>query len=131
MLREGNQLYEFTPTMTEVRLSKEDVLSTLMDNRENHRAKFEEAMEGYKEQAIKTLEKHIAQIKANDPQRVMLSLPLPEDHTDDYDRAIDMLQWSLDDEVVLNNREFQTYIQDDWGWKQEFESTYSMYTSSG
>lgn len=116
--------------MTEVRLSKEDVLVALSNNRDSHREKFIEAMEGYKEEAIKTLEKHISQIKENDPQRIVLTLPLPEDHTDDYDRAIDMLQWSLDDEVVLNNREFQTYIQDDWGWKQEFESTYAMYTSS-
>ncbi len=118
---------EFTPTMSEVRLSKEDVLVALSNNRDNHLAKFEEAMEGYKEQAIKTLEEHIAQIKANDPQRVILALPLPEDHTEDYERAIDMLQWSLDDEVVLNRQEFRTYIQDDWGWKQEFESTYSLY----
>lgn len=121
---------EWYPSMTEVRVSKGEVLAALFNNRESHRAKFEEAMEGYKEQAIRTLEKHINQIKANDPQRVILSLPLPEDHTEDYDRAIDMLQWSLDDEVVLNQREFRTYIQDDWGWKQEFESTYTMYTSS-
>lgn len=119
---------DWYPSMSEVRLKKSQVLDALRDNREDHRRRFEEAMEGYKEQAVRTLEKHIEQIKANDPERVTLNLPLPEDHTDDYDHAISMLEWSQDDEVILNRYEFRTYIEDDWDWKQQWMTTNQLYT---
>ena len=38
----------------------------------------------------------------------------------DYDRAIGMLEMSIDNEVEITSLEFQHYIQDDWGWKNSF-----------
>ena len=120
---------DWYPSMTEVRLAKRAVINQLLENRKVHRQKFEEAMDGYRDEAVRVLEKHIENIKNNEPQQVYLNLPLPEDHSEDYDRAIQMLEWSLDDEVILNQREYSTYIMDDWGWKQDFDSTWAMYSS--
>jgi hypothetical protein len=111
-----------------VRVNKAQTLATLNDNRENHRARFEEAMEGYKQRSIELLEEHIERIRNNDPEQVIVSLPLPEDHTDDYDRVIEQLEWSLDDELELDEQEFNMYIRDQWGWKTSFGQTYAMYT---
>jgi hypothetical protein len=106
------------------------VLAALGGNRETHRDKFEEAMEGYKQRAIELLEEHIDRIKNNDPEKVLVSLPLPEDHTEEYDRVIHQLQWSLDDELVLDEQEFNTYVRDQWGWRETFAQTYALYTST-
>lgn len=115
--------------LSTVLVKREEVLEAVRGNRENHRAKFEAAMEGYRDRVIQRLEEHIDRIKNNDPEKVYISLPLPEDHTDDYDRVIHQLEWSLDDELVLNEQEFNTYIRDQWGWQEAFAQTYTMYTS--
>lgn len=116
--------------LTTVRVPKARVLEQVKANRDQHRAKFEEAMEGYKQKSIELLEEHIERIKDNAPERVQVSLPLPEDHTDDYDRVIEQLDWSLDDELELNEQEFNTYIRDQWGWKEAFAQTWTMYAGT-
>lgn len=86
-------------------------------------------MDGYRDKVIEILEDHIDRIKANAPERVSVSLPMPEDHTEDYDRVLAQLAWSLDDELELNEQEFNTYVRDQWGWRDAFAQTYAMYTS--
>jgi len=125
MNRDKNQLNG----LSIVRVNREDLLEAVKANRENHRATFEEAMDGYKKRSIELLEDHIKRIKANAPERVMVSLPFPEDHTEDYDRVIAQLQWSLDDELYLTETEFDTYVRDNWGWSAIVASTNALYTS--
>lgn len=113
-----------------VLVGKEQLLEQVRENRETHREKFEEAMDGYKRKAIELLEDHIDRIKRNAPERVRVDLPYPIDHTDDYDRIIKQLEWSLDNQIELNEQEFNTYVRDQWGWKEAFSETHTMYTSS-
>jgi hypothetical protein len=61
---------------------------------------------------------------------VIVNLPYPVDHTEDYDRVVEQLEWSLDDTLELNEQEFNTYVRDQWGWKQAFQETHTMYSSS-
>ena len=116
--------------LTEVRVNKEDLLTRMRANRADHRTEFEEAMEGYKRKAIQLLEEHIDRIKDNAPERVIVNLPYPVDHTEDYDIAIDQLEWSEDDEIELTQNEFNTYVRDQWGWKEAFQETHTMYSAS-
>jgi TRAP-type C4-dicarboxylate transport system substrate-binding protein len=116
--------------LTLVLVNRDKLLEKVKENRENHRAKFEEAMEGYKRKAIQLLEEHIDRIANNAPERVIVNLPYPVDHTEDYDRVVEQLEWSLDDTLELNEQEFNTYVRDQWGWKQAFQETHTMYSSS-
>jgi hypothetical protein len=116
--------------LSTVLVNRETVLERVKANREDHRAKFEEAIEGYKHRAIELLEEHIDRIRYKGPERVFVSLPWPEDHTEDYDRIVDQLEFSLDDKLELNEQEFNTYVRDEWGWQKNFAETYSMYTQS-
>ena len=34
-----------------------------------------------------------------------------------------MLEWEVGDEVMLTEYEFAQFVQDDWGWKQQFRTT--------
>lgn len=116
------------PTMDLIRVNKKDLIAKLTENRATHHAAFEEAMAGYKTRAIELLEEHIERIKAKAPERVMVNLPMPQDHTDDYDRVIDMLDWSQDDDVWVNAHEFSTYVNDEWFWKEEVTATNALYS---
>lgn len=110
-------------------VQKDKLVETLTANRDAHRAIFEEALEGYKTRSIELLEEHIERIKKGKVERIMVSLPVPEDHTDDYDRALTSLEWSIFDEVELSMREFDQYVRDNWSWKGEFTATTSLYNN--
>lgn len=118
---------ENVPSVGRVRVDREKLLTVLKANRAAHRDLFEEAMEGYRTQSIKILEEHIQRIKDNKPERVQVSLPLPEDHTSDYDRVIQMVEWSLDEEVWLEDTEFDQFVSDNWNWKPQFLATATSY----
>ena len=111
-----------------VLLDRGDLLVQVEGNYAKHRDKFEEAMAGYKELALKYLNEQIERIKFNAPEQVIVSLPMPEDHSDDYQRVIEMLKWSEDTTLELNEQEFSTYVLDQWGWQQGFAQTYAMYS---
>lgn len=110
-------------------VQKDKLVETLTTNRDAHRAIFEEALEGYKTRSVELLEEHIERIRKGKVERILVSLPLPEDHTDDYDRALTSLDWSIFDEVELSMREFDQYVRDNWTWKQEFTATTSLYNN--
>jgi hypothetical protein len=51
----------------------------------------------------------------------------PEEHTEDFDRAIEMLQWEVGDEVTLSEHDFATLVQNQWGWARSFASNTTSY----
>lgn len=116
-------------SLQSVRVSKNDLLSALEQNKEAHREIFEKAMDGYKAKAIELLEDEIERIKRNAPEKVFVSLLMPEDHTADYMRVIEMLVWSIDEEVWLTQQEFASYVMDDWGWRESFAASTQPYLS--
>lgn len=114
--------------LDEVKVNLIDLSRTVESNLVEHRSVFEKAMEGYKARAIQLLEEHIDRVKNNDPEFVYVSIPMPEDHSADYEQVIELLQWSQDEFLVLSKREFAQYVLDDWGWKKEWTETTAMYT---
>lgn len=118
-------------------MARTDIDETLMDrltvldvvqaNRATHRALYEKAMEGYKIQVIDVLTERLEQIKNNDPRQVTLNLPLPEDHTEDYDEIIGMLRSNKADEIILGQHAYRTYILDKWGWSDNWTASNTGY----
>ena len=116
--------------LSEVLLNKDALLEQVRENYALHREKFEEAMDGYKAKVVGLLEEHIQRIRDNAPEKVFIQLEMPEDHSKDYERVIEMLEWSKDDDLELDEQEFATYVLDQWGWQEGFSATYAMYSSS-
>lgn len=117
--------------INEVRVSKNQLVSIIEQNMLTHRDEFLEAMEGYRTEAIRLLEEHIDRIKNNAPEKVFVSLPMPSDHTDEYEVILSMLGMSLDDEILLSEYEYTRYVLDQWEWKKDFTTTAAMYTGKG
>jgi len=111
-----------------VKVNKADVLVKLKANRSTHRAIFEEAVEGYRKEVTRQLKKHIKEMKSGKPKRTYISIPYPEDHTKDYDNAIEMLEMSVEDIVELDSEAFMAFYKDDWGWKNQFLASNSGYS---
>lgn len=117
--------------MENVDVSKTQLLEQLTTNRQKHLDDYTEAHAKYREKAISELEKWLRH--AVDGGRIAKSLDLqePVSHLADYDRAIQMVEWSTGDTVELSERDFQQYVMDDWGWKAIFAATNSSYGVGG
>lgn len=116
--------------MRTVNVNKAELLASVTANRDGHRTQFEEALDGWYKAVIKRLEQTLDNAKANKIQDVRIILPRPSDHTSDYDRVIEMLKMSVDDVVQLTETEFAQFVQDDWGWKDQWLVSNSSYSSS-
>ena len=116
--------------MRSVKVDKAELLEKLRENRNAHRAIFEEALKGYHKRVIKLLQKHIDRARKNKREQVYVSIPFPEDHTDDYDAIIAMVEMSLDNEIELDQQSFRQYVLDEWHWKGQFLSTNSAYSKT-
>lgn len=116
--------------MDAVRVSKKTLLETLKKNRAEHRKIFLEALEGYRKEAIKQLEQQLERAKKGKKFDIYISLEQPQDQTKDYDRAIGMLELSLDTEVTLAESDYRNYVLDEWGWKGQFLSSNRAYSAT-
>ena len=114
----------------ETLMDRQGVLEVLKTNRAAHRDLYEKAMEGYKIQVTEFLEERLEQIKNNDPKQVTLNLPLPEDHTGDYDEIIGMLEANQADEILLQQHDYRTYILDKWGWSDAWTTSNTAYVGA-
>lgn len=110
-------------------MPKDKVIEINTTNRDGHQAVFDEAMQGYETRSIELLQEHIERIKKGKRERILVSLPVPENHTEDYDRIISFLEHDIRDEVELSARDFDQYIRDNWSWKGEFVATTAMYNN--
>lgn len=119
--------------MQNITVNKADLIAKLRTNRDEHKAIYDEAVSVYKERFIREAEKFLMEsleyAKRGEPFKQMVWLPVPEEHTADFDRALEMLEWEVDDEVELSEYEFSQLVQNEWGWAKNFASNTTSYTA--
>lgn len=113
-----------------VRVKLEELLAIVRTNRDEHRAIYEDALDGWKTKVTESLEAAYLAAKEGKDYNVSFYLPQPEDHTNDYNVAIKMLEMSQDDELELSYAEFRQFVMDEWGWQRAFLTASSNYTST-
>ena len=116
--------------MKAIKVSKDSLLSALRANREKHAAEAKEAHEGYVIQVKAGLRKALREIKTG-KITTSLGLHAPIDNTADYDRAIQMMEMSVDDTIELTEQEFRQYVQDEWSWRAAAALLNSTYAAAG
>lgn len=129
----GGGLLGFNPTLNETRIEKGKLLEVLRENLAKHKAEFETAMTDYWE-ALEIY--HSTQLeRARSKNKKGLDVPapaMPASQEKEYEKVIRQLELSIDDKIVLNDTQFQTYVMDDWFWKPTFTAnnqTLAMYKS--
>jgi len=109
----------------------DDVLAILETNQSNHRLQFIAAVDAYRKLAIGKMEERIQQIRYGGNFDLGFGLPVPEDHTDDYQRVIKMLELTLragESYVILGEQQVAQYVMDDWHWSTLVTSTNEFYS---
>lgn len=118
--------------MSNVRVKVEQLKEILEVNRDAHKAEFDQAIAGYKDRLQHELGKALNDLSGGiiPALQKIAGLPIPVDQTKDYDRAIQMLEMEVRDEVELDEYTFKELVMDDWSWKPQSLATNSIYTSA-
>jgi hypothetical protein len=115
--------------MHSVKVERIALLMAIKGNRDAHRAVFLKAQEGYRNMMIEELDRMLQDAKEGKQIRRTVSLVEPQDHTEDYDRVITMLEMSVDKEIEIDAGSFDQYVRDRWSWKQFTDSTNALYAA--
>jgi hypothetical protein len=115
-------LEEQNSTMEKITVNKADLLAKLQANRNDHQDIYQEALDGFAEEATRELEEQLQLLREGKRRDLRVIMQVPRDHTGDYDRAIAMIEMSLGDTVTLSETDFAQYVMDDWGWQSQFLS---------
>lgn len=110
-----------------VNVSRRVLLEKVSLNREAHRAVLEEALAGWRRVARQELTILTDKVGQEKYPRLHVNLPLPEDHSGEYDAAISMLEASVDDTIEISFDDYRQLALDQWGWKRDWVGTTSTY----
>ena len=111
-----------------INVDKTKLLETLRKNRDGHRGTFLEAMEGFKKTAHDELNRMADDIVKGKSVRLHAELEVPQDHTEEYNAAIQQLEWETADQVSISHSQFNSLVLDKWGWSAQFAATSQRYT---
>jgi hypothetical protein len=116
--------------MQTITVNKGDLVTKIQMNRDEHRSMFIKAQEKYREAMIAELDRALQDARDGKKIRRMFSLPVPEDHTEEFNTAIEMLQWEKATEVKLTQQDFQRYVQNRWEWAASFAANTGSYLAA-
>lgn len=115
--------------MKKVNISRAELLEAVRSNRAQHAADYSEATANYRPKVIAALEERRQEILDGQKINLFFQLPEPQDHTDDYDRVIRMLEMSSDEIIELDYHEFDMYVRDNWAWSHAAKLINASYTA--
>ncbi len=116
--------------MNAIKVKKATLLAKLRKNRERHEGQFEKAAAGYRKKVIQVLEQRIAEARAGKLPALIFNLPMPLNQTAHYDRAIGMLEMTVERVIELEEHDYQQYVLDEWSWSAGTSATNSFYVQA-
>jgi formylmethanofuran dehydrogenase subunit B len=114
--------------MDSVKVRRSELIDRISENRDAHKALYEKAVAGFRAPAIEELDDMLTRAKGGEV-RLNVGLTVPEDHTHEYDRALDMLNMSQDDVIEIDKQSFAQLVRNEWTWFRQALHTNSTYAS--
>ena len=115
-----------------VRVSRFALIEALKANRAKHIEEYADAMIEYKELFLKELKTNLKNAKAGkDLEKCRyVSLTAPRNYSEEYDEAIAKFEFSVDDNIILSDEEFNNFVRNKWNWTATVSASNSVYASS-
>lgn len=116
--------------MDEITVNKAKLIATMKENRERHHAIVLEAQTGFRVKVIERLDEMLKLAASGQKINLNVGLAMPEDHTDEYDTVIGMLELDINETVLLDMTQYRQWVQDQWGWQRSFTTTNAYYSAT-
>lgn len=116
--------------MRSVKVEKAELLSIVRENKKKHVKEFDESVKDYKKAALKVAKEHVDLAKSGDLDQIskIRAMPArPTSYEKEYDRAIRMLELSVEDTIELEDDVFNQLVLDEWTWKHQFVASSALY----
>jgi hypothetical protein len=116
--------------MKSVRLNKKELLQIVVENRSKHIVAYEESVVDYRSAALKIAKENLELVSTGELDkiaRVRMVPTAPISHEKEYNRAIRMLELSIENEIEVEQDVFNQLVLDEWHWKHTFVTTSQMY----
>jgi hypothetical protein len=108
--------------MQKVKVKKDELITVVEQNRAKHQVVYEKATKDYRTSLIGLIEDKLKAAKAGEDVSHRINISKPMQFMKEYDSVLAMLKMSIDTEIELTPHEFNQYVQDEWGWKEDFFS---------
>ena len=113
--------------MNTIKVNKADLIEKITANRDEHIGIVEAAQVKYRERVIEELDKRLEDARRGRKIDVRITLPVPENYTREYDNALAALEWEVDDEVELEQDDFNRLVLNQWSWVRQFAANTQSY----
>lgn len=116
--------------MNKIRVSKARLLTKLKENRDIHIKEYEEVYDEYQVDVIAKMKKLLSAAKKVNRLKEIdtrVGLNPPRSNETDYNMAIKMLEFSIDDELEITQNEFEQYVLNEWDWTRQFANSKLTY----
>ena len=118
--------------MKSIKINKNELLKIVRENKDKHVKEYNESVEDYKAAAVKVAKEHVELANTGDLTKIakIKAMPsAPTSYEKEYDRAIRMLELSVEDVIDLESDVFNQLVLDEWIWKHQFVASARLYKS--
>ena len=118
--------------MRSVKVEKNELLGIVRENKKKHVKEFDESVKDYKKAAIKIAKEHVELAKSGELDQIakIRAMPQrPQSYEDSYNRAIRMMELSVEDVIEVEEDVFNQLVLDEWHWKNQFVASSALYKS--
>lgn len=116
--------------MKKVLLDRNELLEIVRENKEKHVAEYHEAVTDFKKAVFNVTKENLSLARTGRLEEIarIKSIPnAPVSYEDNYNRAIRMLELSVEDQVELEEQIFNQLVLDEWHWKLMFTTMNATY----
>lgn len=114
---------------SKVTVKREALLAAIKKNRQKHSEDYIEARAGFRDH-VRILATTLAadcEVGKDPELKPLRQLEEPRSYLPDYDRAIAMLEMSVDDLLEISEERFREYVLDEWNWSDRFRQMSMSY----
>lgn len=118
--------------MNSVKINRAELLNIVRDNLKKHLSDYTESVEDYKAGALKVATANLKIAKSGDIDKFHQIRGLPQrpvSYEKEYNRAIRMLELSVEEVIDVEQDVFNQLVLDEWHWKNQFVASAMAYKS--
>jgi len=116
--------------MKSVKMNRLELLKIVKDNAVKHLVDYDESVVDFKVLVAKLAKTNLKLANTGDLKEIAKMKRIPQEpvaYADNYNRAIRMLELSVEDTIDIEEHIFNQLVLDEWTWKQAFVATGAMY----
>jgi hypothetical protein len=109
-----------------VKVNRLKLLEVLQNNKKTHVDEFNKAIVQFRKDVIEEMTTLLDRVTKGETLRTGLqqNVMQPVSHEKEYDKAITKYSMSVDDEIYLNDPQFDQLVMDNWQWKNSTSNSY-------